>query len=160
MITHRQLVLIAEKWIMSRTSCGIAFSELKTINAECPDVIGFGSWVHSVIAECKISRSDFLADKKKKFRQNPDQGMGSQRIYFCPTGLIKTSELPTGWGLVYVNDRLKAKAEYLPYKGNIGERMDRFNKNQQAEHNVMYSALRRLHLRGRIKEIYEPLIIY
>ena len=156
-VSHRNLVESAYKWVIRNSSCGVAFKELVTTacNGECPDVIGFGSWGHSVLVECKASRSDFHADKKKIFRQIPSMGMGTQRFYCCPTGLLKKEDLPDGWGLIYVNEKLKATCVHSPYKGNISERHNGFEKNIKAEHGLMYSALRRLHLRGRIDEIYD-----
>ena len=153
--SHRQLVEIAYRWVLKRASCGVALKELTTINSETPDVIGFGSWGHSVLVEVKISRTDFLSDKNKFFRKYPEQGMGTQRFYCCPRGIIKKEDLPKGWGLIYVNEKGKAVCVHQPYKGNIGERVEGLEKNIQAEHCLMYSALRRLHLRGRIDEIYE-----
>ena len=151
-MTHQDLVEVAYKWVLKNTSCGVAFKELVTCNIETPDVIGFGHDGHSILIECKVSRSDFFADKMKPFRIYPDLGMGTQRFYCCPTELIKMSDLPTNWGLIWVNDFLKAKCVYKPYKGNCGERKG-FNKSIRAEHSLMYSALRRLS--GRIEEIYE-----
>ena len=152
---HKQLVHVAYKWVLKNTSCGVAFHELVTLVGEVPDVIGFGSGGHSVLVEVKMSRSDFLSDKNKWFRKHPARGMGSQRFYCCPTGLIKKSELPEGWGLIYVNNKMKARCAYSPYTGNIGERIEGIQHNIKAEHGLMYSALRRLHLRGRIEEIYD-----
>lgn len=64
---HRKLVESAYKWVLKNCSCGVAFKELVTnaCNGECPDVIGFGAWGHSVLIECKTSRQDFKADAKK-----------------------------------------------------------------------------------------------
>ena len=153
---HRQLVEIAYKWVLANMSCGIAFKELHTnaCNGEHPDVIGFGGWGHSVLVEVKVSRSDFLSDKKKSFRKNPELGMGRQRFYCCPVDLIKQHELPTGWGLIYVSGKGKARCVHSPYKGNIGERHHGFVQNIKAEHGLMYSALRRLHLKDLIDEVY------
>jgi hypothetical protein len=158
-LTHKQLVGIAYQWLLKNCSCGVAFKEFHTMasNGEHPDVIGFGSWGHSVLIEVKISRSDFFADRKKRFRQFPEMGMGTQRYYCCPAGLLTKEDLPDGWGLVYVDESAKAKCVYSPYKGNIAERHKGFTKNIHAEHGLMYSALRRLFLRGRIEEIYTPL---
>ena len=154
---HRQLVEIAYKWVLKNTSCGVAFKELYTLaNGEYPDVIGFGSGGHSVLVEVKVSRADFLKDQKKMFRKNPEMGMGRQRFYLCPTGLIKQEELPAGWGLVYVNDALKARCVYSPYKGNIGEHHNGFTQNIRAEHGLMYSVLRRLEIRNLVDQIYVP----
>src|ERR1700743_1391059 len=109
MLTHSELVQIAYRWVLKNGSCGVAFKELVTLGSnEIPDVIGFGAWEHSVLIECKVSRSDFLADKHKSFRKEPHLGMGNQRFYCCPTGLIKVEELPEGWGLIYVNEKGKA----------------------------------------------------
>lgn len=55
------------------------------------------------VVESKVSRADFLADAKKSFRKNPEEGVGNYRYYACPEGLIKPEELPPKWGLIYVN---------------------------------------------------------
>ena len=157
-MTHKELVEISYRWVLNRAGCGVAFKELNSLacNGEYPDVIGFASWGHSVLVEVKISRSDFFADQKKSFRKTPQLGMGSQRFYCCPTGLIRKDELPIGWGLVYVNDKGKATCIHSPYTGNIPERHTGFEKNMRAEHGLMYSVLRRLHKRGLIDVIYQP----
>jgi hypothetical protein len=84
--------------------CGIVFIEKSTWNIEQPDVIGFNT-SNSTVIECKLSRADFLSDKKKKFRINSKIGMGNYRYYYCPHGLIKHNELPNKWGLIYLSDR-------------------------------------------------------
>lgn len=152
--THKELVNIAYRWVLANASCGFAFREFNAVTdtGEQPDVIGFGSWGHSVLIEVKVSRNDFLADKKKKFRLNPETGMGSQRYYCCPTGLIKPDELPEGWGLIYVNEKGRATKVKSLNQGNIYAK--KLPCNTQAEMALMYSALRRLHIRGRIDEIY------
>jgi len=156
-MTHSELVEIGHKYMVKNCSVGFAFKELKSICDEIPDVIGFGSWNHSVLFECKVSRSDFLCDKNKGFRLEPKLGMGKQRFYICPEGLINKEELPQGWGLIWVNEiTKKAKCIHSPYRGNIEERELGFiERNKNAEMNLLYSALRRLHLRGRLNEIYE-----
>lgn len=35
--------------------------------------------------------------------------MGNYRYYLCPEYLIKESELPDGWGLIYVDNKGKTK---------------------------------------------------
>lgn len=159
-LTHAQLVMAGYKWALKRGGCGVAFREFRTYatNGEHPDVIGFSSG-GSLLIECKISRSDFLLDKRKRFRQNPAFGMGRIRYYCCPTGLIKKEELPEGWGLLEVNSDYKVKATrpLITLINDYGhEYIDDFRheNNLKAEHELMYSALRRLHLRGRIEEIY------
>ncbi len=154
---HTVLVNAAYSWVIKNAHCGVALKELYTAacNGEYPDVIGFGAWGHSVLIECKTSRSDFHADKKKAFRIYPEIGMGSQRFYCCPTNLLKVEDLPEGWGLIYVDDKKKARCVFNPYKGPIETRHKGFDKNTKAEHGMMYSALRRLHIKGFIDEIYK-----
>ncbi len=152
--SHSDLIEVAYAWVLKSGSCGVAFKELNTLtSSEYPDVIGFGSWGHSVLLEVKTSRSDFQADKKKAFRKNPVLGMGSQRFYLVPKNLITIEELPAGWGLIYVDEVLKTRCVHNPFKAN----KNLFTKNIIAEHGLMYSALRRLHLRGLIDQIYKPL---
>jgi hypothetical protein len=154
-LTHHDLVESAYKWVLKNGSCGVAFKELYTLcnNGEYPDVIGFGGWGHSVLIECKMSRSDFAADKKKPFRIYPDLGMGSYRFYCTPKNLINIEDLPNDWGLLWVDEKLKARCIYKLAKGNLmlGQPL---SKNIKAEHELMYSALRRLQIRGRVEEIY------
>lgn len=158
---HAQLVLIAYDWVM-KNRWGVAFREFNTgaCNGEYPDVIGFCSGP-SVVVECKATRSDFLADRKKMFRVHPEQGMGSWRYYLCPDGLIKKEELPEGWGLIYASRETgKTRVAYKPMvdidKGyGLRSYHYEFEKNIRAENGLMYSALRRLQLRGRIEEVYD-----
>lgn len=163
MFTHKDLIPIAYKWVLKNGSCGVAFKELNTAGGEYADVIGFGSR-HSILIEVKVSRSDFLADKKKWFRIHPEKGMGKERYYCCPTGLIRKDELPEGWGLIYVNQQGRATLVHRPlqeysieahgrtYKMN---RTYQHERNVDAEHALMYSALRRLHIKGHIECIYD-----
>lgn len=71
---------------------------------ECPDVFGFGGTA-TLLVEVKVSRSDFLSDKKKSWRRTPAHGLGEMRSYLCPAGLIRESELPPFWGLLYADER-------------------------------------------------------
>lgn len=158
---HSDLIPIAYDWVMKR-GCGVAFKELNTITGEYPDVIGFQSSGFSILIEVKVSRNDFLADRKKSFRINPEMGMGTYRFFMCPWGLIKQHELPHGWGLIYVRN-FKATCVYHPYysfnlKGirPFDKSFEGFiNKNYKNENMLMYSALRRLHIKGHIECIYD-----
>lgn len=144
-LTHKILVNIAYKWLLNNTLCEVAFKEPLFISTgEIPDVIGFGYDGHSVMIEIKASKGNFSTDKDKSFRKNPEYGMGSQRFYCCPEGLIKQSELPNGWGLIYVNKIFEAVCIYRPYEGDFEEKNKTLFKNTKAEHNLMYNALRKL----------------
>jgi hypothetical protein len=65
-----------------------------------PDAIGWKRACHSVLVECKVTRSDFLADRAKPFRLKPAKGVGCERFYLAPADLIRREELPPGWGLL------------------------------------------------------------
>lgn len=63
--------------------------------------------------ECKASRSDFLADRKKKFRVDPALGMGDARLFLAPPGIIRAADLPAGWGLLVAEGgRVRIEGEY------------------------------------------------
>jgi len=57
------------------------------------------------VVECKASRADFLVDREKPFRRQPQSGMGCERFYLAPARLLDPSELPEGWGLLEVRNR-------------------------------------------------------
>lgn len=165
-MTHKYLIEVAYKWVLKRGSCGVAFKELKTANIEIPDVIGFGSGF-SVVIECKVSRSDFLKDKNKPHRQ---KGMGTFRYFCCPIGLIKVEELPEKWGLIYVQPNGDCKlaknpkhdrhrADGVPFNTSNDYYAqcypNAFLRDLDAENKLMYSALRRLFIKGYVKHIYD-----
>ena len=98
-MTHSQLVEKAVRWLRS-CRCGVVLSEQACVSGEMPDTIGWKRACHSVLVECKVTRSDFLADRGKHFRLKPEQGVGCERFYLVPAGLVRSEELPAGWGLL------------------------------------------------------------
>jgi hypothetical protein len=98
-MTHAQLVEKAVRWLR-RYRCGVVLSEQACVSGEMPDAIGWKRACHSVLVECKVTRSDFLADRAKSFRLKPEHGVGCERFYLVPAGLVRRDELPTGWGLL------------------------------------------------------------
>lgn len=105
LMTHAQLVRLAEQWLRRHYRCGIVLSEQSCASGETPDVIGWKGKCRSILVECKVSRADFLADREKPFRRDAAQGMGCERFYLSPRGLIEKTELPPGWGLLEVKGR-------------------------------------------------------
>lgn len=106
-VTHEQLVDVAAKWLRGhalingrKVKCGIVASEIRTRVDESPDAIGWYSGSHTVIVECKVSRSDYYRDKSKWFRKKPQYGAGKYRYYLTPSGLLIPKGLPEGWGLL------------------------------------------------------------
>ncbi|OCY53720.1 adenylosuccinate synthase [Acinetobacter pittii] len=113
-LTHRQLCEIGARFLKRPESANGHGCHFTIIEPSCygenPDVFGVRHGIHShgigtFLLEAKISRADFLADRSKPHRLNPELGMGKYRYYICPTGLIKTEELPKKWGLIYVSEK-------------------------------------------------------
>lgn len=119
-ISHDELVRAGEKWLKKSNGARFVLSELRasTRHGEIPDLIGWKSG-YSVLIECKISRSDFITDKKKFFRMYPESGMGNFRLFLCPDDLIKPEDLPDGWGLLYYSPDRKNIKRVVCWKGNI-----------------------------------------
>ncbi len=138
---HRELTQLAVKWLKRHTAnvtvpnCPYIAGEVvtTTITGETPDVIGWCYWT-SVLIEVKVGRGDFLADAKKSFRKISKDGMGEFRYYCCPAGLIKETELPNKWGLLYLNE--KNKIDII----KVAERQE---ANLICERTILLSMLRR-----------------
>jgi hypothetical protein len=103
-MTHSQLVEKAVRWLRSYR-CGVVLSEQACVSGEMPDAIGWKRACHSVLVECKLTRADFLADRAKPFRLKPEQGVGMERFYLTPPGLLRPEEVPAGWGLLELRGR-------------------------------------------------------
>jgi hypothetical protein len=138
-MTHEQLVARAVAWLRSY-GCGVVLSEQSCATGETPDAIGWKRACHSVVVECKISRADFLADREKPFRQNPNLAMGCERFYLAPAGLIAVAELPRGWGLLEMRGRaIKVMAS--------SEKNLRSARGFRREMNLLLASLRRVEVR-------------
>jgi hypothetical protein len=103
-MTHEKLVETAVKWLR-RYGCGIVLSEQSCASGETPDAIGWKRACHSVLVECKLSRQDFAADREKPFRRSPQSGMGCERFYLAPGGMLNSQELAPGWGLLEIEGK-------------------------------------------------------
>jgi hypothetical protein len=103
-MTHSQLVEKAVRWLRSYR-CGVVLSEQACVSGEMPDAIGWKRACHSVLVECKVTRADFLADRAKPFRLKPEQGVGMERFYLTPPGLLRPEEVQAGWGLLELRGR-------------------------------------------------------
>jgi hypothetical protein len=121
---HQDLIALASNWLFQAKRCPLVCTDLVAACGETPDAIGWymGS---SILVECKSSRADFLADRKKPSRDvgHSGMGIGCQRYYAAPAGLIRTEELPEAWGLLEPNSRgnLKVVLEATPRKHSQGD---------------------------------------
>jgi hypothetical protein len=138
-MTHAKLVLLAVGWLR-RYRCGVVLSEQACISGEMPDAIGWKRACHSVLVECKASRADFLVDREKPCRLTPETGVGCERYYLAPKGLIRMEELPAGWGLLEVCGReiqkVRPSAKNLRSATGFGYEM-----------NLLLASLRRVEVR-------------
>jgi hypothetical protein len=143
-MSHALCVRLAAEYMQKRAD--VVLPEFFSHNSELPDVIAFDTRTSTVI-ECKVSRGDFLKDKKKPFRINANQGMGDYRFYCAPQGLIKQEELPRGWGLI----------EILP-SGKLRKCVDSWmvhKKNIEAEHYLLFYYARRAYYAGVHKTVLD-----
>lgn len=151
---HKKLTLMGAAWLR-KNGFSVVETELTCFGCrEQPDVLGFRSSC-SALVEVKISRSDFLTDKKKPERSAG--GLGLYRFYLCPEGLIKPEELPPKWGLLYANGRtvnaiIKGKGNLWPSR-YVSPQSEQFlddwrdfqhEPNEAAEKRALFSIARRL----------------
>lgn len=104
-MSHAELVERAAKYLKNEGYSTVITSK-SIMDAEEPDAIGFKAGGVSMLIECKRTRKDFLKDREKPWRKNPEMGMGYYRAYLTPAFLVVPSELPTGWGLIEVSGRV------------------------------------------------------
>ncbi len=146
---HRYLVERTRRWL-STQGCKIVLTEFVANSTEIPDAIGWHS-CGSLLIECKTSRSDFLADRKKPHRMADRDGIGTTglgdyRYFMCYPGVIRTKDLPPGWGLLYVHKRGCTIEEGNDPKCWARDRYYRFTNDRNREHALLLSALNRLRL--------------
>jgi len=144
-MTHAELVQRAKRWLLNTERCAFAFTEKMTVVFQTPDALGFKSFGQSIMVECKVSRSDFLVDKKKRLKEPYRDVLGRLRYYMVPDGLVKVEEVPPEWGLLYV------KARQVKVIRRATARQDELvEKNERC---ILISMLRRVHLRGKLDEL-------
>ena len=138
-VTHDELSKLVAKWLKRHSqnmlipNCATVAVDMKTLEQEKPDVIGWNG-CSSTMIEVKVGRGDFLQDFKKPFRQICEKGVGEFRYYCCPSGLIRENELPDKWGLLYLNEENKM---------DIIKVAEIQKANLKAERNMLISLLRR-----------------
>jgi len=146
LITHDELIELGRKWLAKsyaacapygHCGCAVILTELcaATRLGEQPDILGFSTKT-TILIECKASRADFYADKKKPFREF-EQGIGGQRWYLAPVGIIPIEALPDKWGLLEVTPDRKITVLVHP----IIQARD-----FHSEMNMLISTVRRLNI--------------
>lgn len=116
----------AEPWQMTNIFSTV---ELVCYGTELTDVWATNSETSTII-EVKTSHADFLADRKKYARTSQAEAnkhqIGNYRYYLCPEGVIKSDELPEGWGLLYWNGKMVSKVVPAPRKWETDHKYDMF----------------------------------
>lgn len=98
-VTHAALVVAAVRWLRATQRCTVVFAEMTAGAAGySPDALGWHRRF-SILVECKVSRADFFADRKKMIHVLPDNFPGEERWYLTLPGLVQPHELPEGWWL-------------------------------------------------------------
>ena len=129
--SHPALVKAAAAWL--NKTCSVVITEMST-SGEDPDAIGWQGSM-STLVECKISKSDFHADKKKWFRREPQFGIGVRRYFLTVAGLVTPDEIPDRWGLLALADR----------RITVVRKSERFvDVNSRHEVGLLLSTLRRI----------------
>ena len=137
-LTHKELCLLGARWINQQI--GVGFHGWNIIiepgyRSEQPDVFAFCKY-YSVVIECKASRSDFLADKRKPFRQNPYLGIGRMRYYLVNEGVATQNDMPDGWQLLiaYNKNTILFPDNFIyPYDPREGYAFDIRNATNEIE---------------------------
>lgn len=140
-MTHQELVTLAIKWLQYRNH-HVIVTELATQDCEEPDAIGWKSGGHTTLIECKTSRSDYLADKRKPYRRC--KGIGQFRYYLTTPGVVTPGEVAYGWGLMESHgDALRILAAPI-----------QFEPDYRREAKILLSLIRR----GAARGLEEPLV--
>jgi hypothetical protein len=133
------------RWAKNSGRYTVVMAELRTINFETPDVFAVKQGHRSIVIECKISRSDFLADSKKPHRRLSEMAMGDERYYAAPEGLLKAEDMPEGWGLLSVEENIvRCLKESIE-----------FTANKKAEMSMICSVMRRLEISSAVYVVAE-----
>lgn len=142
-LTHSELVKIAERWLRREKKCGVVLTEFANAYPETPDALGWDRGGQSHMVECKVSVEDIKADARKVYRQNPANGIGRYKYLMIPAGLDgRGVQLPEGWGTLIVFQRGRVVPGVQPYDQH--ELMYR----TRAELSKLISYVRRAQIRG------------
>jgi hypothetical protein len=102
-MTHAELIDRARRWLTNTRRCTLVATERNSwACGESPDAIGWRHDGDSVLVECKTTLRDFYADQRKPGRREGWRGMGRERWYLTPAGLLAGRYLPPGWGWLEV----------------------------------------------------------
>ena len=156
MSAHDDLVLKAGWWLAERRRmCPVLLEPGYGGGRERPDAIGWSAYHRlSVVVECKATRQDYLGDRAKEHRRD-GSGMGVQRYYMAPRGVIFPDDLisdswPEGWGYLELRGRPeKGIAAARVHVVREAQRRELHAHDQDAEFRVLMGALANVQFRDR-----------
>lgn len=106
---HSYLVQRAARWLRGTRKCAVVATEKDPGQIPVvPDAIGWTRDGYSVVVECKVSRSDFLADARKKSRALGIV-LGDERWYLTAPGVVRPADLEPGVGLLELHGNTTRK---------------------------------------------------
>lgn len=115
-LTHDGIGEIVSRKLKSK-GYDVAFSNMIDAGiGEQPDCLGINIYGETILIEVKVSRPDFLQDKKKPWRKD-GKGIGKHRVYVTPVGLLKPEEIQYGWQLWEVSNNKSNSIKVI--KGSI-----------------------------------------
>lgn len=118
-LTHDEIALVASKRLKDMGYIATLANVTSASAGEQPDALGVNSAGMTFLVEAKVSRSDFLADKKKPWRKEGMAALGNYRAFITPKGLLKPEEIPYGWQLWEVHGKNKPMVKVI--KGLVKE---------------------------------------
>ena len=166
---HDELCDLACKWIRATKTCFFVDKEIHAPTGQVPDALGI-NFGHSIMVECKTSRSDFFADRKKK---NHGSTTGKYRFYLCPKGVIKPDDLEDGYGLLWANG--KTVKDVMPIVGaehymkegwgldrrpKLHIRLDKSSLNPNLNEWCEYQIAIKIIRESNIRKLRQPCTIY
>lgn len=145
---HEHLCNKAHSWLRRNGFTVAATNITASGSRERVDCIGFRECC-SALVEAKVSRSDFLADRKKPERIKG--GVGVYRYYIAPAGLLRIDDLPDKWGLLELDGRTVKQVHgpignrWPDLKNAVGTEWESFasDHDRAAERSILFSIARR-----------------
>jgi hypothetical protein len=118
MSVHAQLVRAGGDWLRFEKHCAVVLLEPARRRGERPDLIG---WHHehdctwtSYLIECKASKEDLRADRKKIWR-GLARGLGMFRYLLIPEQFrLITNDVPPHWGILEMGDHREVRVVSRP----------------------------------------------
>lgn len=126
--THKEGVKRVAAWIGGTKRMAVVMAERVVVaSTETPDAIAWSSGGESILVEVKVSCAE-------------ERGVGTQRYFAAPAGMLAAEDLPPGWGLLAIHQQQIREIVRPEIKA----------ANRVAEVAMLVSAIRRLELAATV----------